>query len=565
MDEFTLRERIEKTRDQLKLERTKSWDSNWRELRDFIDPMSGRFNGETVNEGTRRDQKIINSTATMSSGVLAAGMQSGMTSPARPWFNLAAPDPALNDFAPVKNWLWFVQNAMREMFIKSNLYNVLPTCYGEQGVFGTGVIAIVPDPMSVVRFFSFTVGSYYLATSSRQIVDVLYRDFSMTPRQMVQAFGKDKLSDTVKRMLDTNSESWVQICHAIEPNDERVTGKMDNLNMPYRSVYWEMGSDRKTILKQSGFKKFPIMAPRWRVTGENVYGQGPGTVCIGEVKALQRMEMRKSELLDKGVRPPMGAPASLKGSRVSMVPGDVTWIPDSQVGAKLAPLYMVDSSWMGQLRGEIQASEARIKTAFYEDLFLMISNMDTVRTATEIATRKEEKMLMLGPVLERQNDELLDPLIDAAFSMMLEQSIPRWKGLLPGKPIIPPPPPELQGMDLSVEYISILATAQKALGVQSIERAIGFAGNLAASFPTAADNIDIDMAVTEYFDAIGIPPTIQRSAEDVAKMRDQRAQAQANAQQQEQLSQVAQGAKLLSETDMSGNNALTALTGQGNQ
>lgn len=562
MDNDKLRDKLENKSDQLRDERVKTWDQNWMVLRDNIDPDTGRFPDEEVNDGGRRDQRIINNTATISAGVLAAGMQSGMTSPARPWFELAAPDPQLSEYAPVKNWLWYCQNAMREVFIRSNLYNVLPSCYGEQGVFGTGVIAAIPDDKTVVRFYNFTIGSYYLATSNRSLVDTLYRDFSMTPRQMAQQFGRDKLSDTVKNMLDRNSEAWVEVCHAIEPNSDREPGRMDNKNMPYRSVYWEKGSPRNEILKVSGFKKFPIMAPRWKVTGENVYGKGPGSFCIGEVLSLQIMERDKLELLKKGVKPPMGAPASMRNDRVSIVPGDVTWVPDSQVGAKFAPLYTIDPNWLGQLRGEIQSSEQRIKTTFYEDLFLMISNMDSVRTATEIATRKEEKMLMLGPVLERQNDELLDPLIDITFQLMLEQSIPRWQGLLPGKPVLPPPPQELQGMDLAVEYISILAQAQKALGVSAIERALAFTGNLAQSFPQAADKLNIDQTVNEYFSAIGVPPTMLNSDEEVAQIRQQRAEAQQQAQQQQQMQQVVEGAKLLSETDTGGDNALTNLASQ---
>lgn len=562
MDNDDIRDQVEDKLSQLSNERKKTWDQGWKTLRDNIDPDTGRFPDEQVNDGGRKDSKIINNTATNSANVLAAGMQSGMTSPARPWFELAAPDPELSEYAPVKNWLWFCQNAMREVFIRSNLYNVLPTCYGEQGVFGTGVIAGVPDDKTVVRFFNFTIGTYYLATSSRNIVDTLYREFSVTPRQMVQQFGKDNLSETVKAMLDKSDESWVQICHAIEPNDYREPGRMDNKNMPYRSVYWEKSSPRNKVLKKSGFKKFPIMAPRWKVTGENVYGKGPGSFCIGEVLALQLMERRKSEALDKMVRPPMGAPVSLKGTRVSILPGDVTWLPDNQVGAKFAPIYQVDPNVLGQLRGEIAASEDRIKTTFYEDLFLMISNLDNVRTATEIATRKEEKMLMLGPVLERQNDELLDPLIDYTFQAMLEQSLPRWQGLLPGKPILPPPPKELAGMDLSVEYISILAQAQKALGVASIERAVAFTGNLAASFPTAADSLNVDEVMSGYFDAIGVSPLMVNSADQIAQIRQQRAAAQEQQQQQEQLQQVVEGAKLLSETDTSGQNGLTQLAAQ---
>ncbi|MBA4359802.1 MAG: hypothetical protein C0411_03605, partial [Pseudomonas sp.] len=243
--------------------------------------------------------------------------------------------------------------------------------------------------------------------------------------------------------------------------------------------------------------------------------------------------------------------------------GSITYLNDMQLGAKFEPLYMVNPAWLGQLRGEIVADSDIIDTAFFVDLFLMISQMDSVRTAYEIATRKEEKLLMLGPVLERQTDDLLDPLVDLYFSEMLEQSIPRWSGMLPGAPLIPPPPKELAGLDLRVEFTSILAQAQKAIGVQSIERAIGFAGQVATTTQSinALDLLDADEAMRQYFELIGTPPTLVRADDMVAEIRKQRAQVQQQAEMQQQLGSVIQGAQMLSETDTGGNNALTQLAG----
>jgi len=259
----------------------------------------------------------------------------------------------------------------------------------------------------------------------------------------------------------------------------------------------------------------------------------------------------------------MGAPASLKNQRASILPGSITYLNDMQIGAKFEPLYVTNPAWLGQLRGEIQADSEIIDTAFFVDLFLMVSQMDSVRTAYEIATRKEEKLLMLGPVLERQTDDLLDPLVDMHFNAMLEQSIPRWSGLLPGAPLIPPPPKELAGLDLRVEFTSILAQAQKAIGVSSIERAIGFAGQVATTTQSlnALDLLDSDEAIRQYFELIGVPPTLVRADDQVAAIREQRAQAQQAEQMQQQLGSVIQGAQMLSETDTGGNNALTQLAG----
>jgi len=558
----SLRQRLDRRISQLKTERDRGWLPLWRDISDYIAPDMGRWNLSDANEGKRRDQKIINSTSRAALKILASGMFSGMTSPSRPWFKLATPDAALMEFGPVKSWLHQAERVMQDVFARSNLYNVLPTLYGELGGFGIGAIACMPDDDEFVRFYNFTAGSYMAATSSRQQVDTLYREFRMTARQMEQQFGRDAMSQAAQSLLSSNPDAWVDVCHAVEPNDKRDSGRPDNRNMPFRSVYWEKGGDSDALLRQSGFQTSPIMVPRWDVNGENVYGHGPGSVALGDTKALQLMEKRKAQMLEKLVNPPMGAPASLRGQRASILPGDITYLDMTNVGQQFAPLHEINPSAYTALRGEIEAHEERINSAFFVDLFLMISSMDDVRTATEIAARKEEKMLMLGPVLERMNDELLDPLIDRVFNLMIEQSSPRWSGLLPGKPLLPPPPQELAGMDLNVEYVSILAQAQKALGVTGIERVVSFAGNLAGIYPDIVDKLNLDQAVDEYAGMSGVPPTIIRSDDEVGQIRKARADAaQAEAMNQQMLAGI-QGAKLLSETDVSNDNALTALVGQ---
>ncbi len=530
----SLRSQLDKRLTRLKTERD-NWLPEWRDLSDHIMPRAGRFNTSDVNKGQRRDKKIINPRATFAARTLAAGMHSGMTSPASPWFKLGTPDPGLMQYGPVKEWLYAVEKAMREVMARSNLYNVLPTIYGEEGVFGTAAMAALPDERDTVRFYPFTIGSYMIANSDRQQVDTLYREFKMTARQMEQQFGKAALSSTTQTLLSTNSEAWVEVCHATEPNENREPGRKDNTNMSYQSVYWEKGGDSDKLLRQSGFQEFPVMAPRWDVNGEDVYGTGPGSQCIGSTRALQLMERRKAELVEKGVRPPMGAPASLQVQKASILPGSITYLDDMQQGAKFAPLWDVNPAWLGQLRGEIAAEEQIADTAFFVDLFLMM----------------------------RQNDDLLDPCVDQVFHLMVEQSIPRWMGLLPGNPLLPPPPKEMGGLDLRIEYTSILAQAQRAVEGSAIERAIGFAGTVAniKQDPSSLDLLDTDNALREYFKVTAVPPALIRSDDAVQAIREQRAQAQQQAQMEQQLGSAIEGVKVLSQADTGSNNALTQIAG----
>lgn len=106
--------------------------------------------------------------------------------------------------------------------------------------------------------------------------------------------------------------------HSVYPNIDRDASKLDSKNKPFKSVYYEVGGDNDKLLRESGFDEFPIMAPRWEVNGEDVYGSScPGMLALGPVKALQLLQKRKSQLIDKATNPPMVAPTS---SRISAPP-----------------------------------------------------------------------------------------------------------------------------------------------------------------------------------------------------------------------------------------------------
>lgn len=550
MTNETLKEQLTKQLAQLEQERT-TFEPHWRELSDFIIPRGSRFLTSEANRGDRRNTKIVDPTATMANRTLSSGMMSGITSPARPWFKLATPDPEMMDYGPVKLWLETVQNRMNDMFNKSNLYQSLPIIYSSLGTFGTGALAVLEDDEDVIRTMPFPVGSYYIANSPRLSVDTCFRKFSMTVRQLVREFGLNNVSSSTKSAFENGTyENWVDVVHAVYPNMNRETGKMNAKNKAFRSVYFEVGGDNDKVLRESGYDEFPVMAPRWEVNGEDVYGSScPGMIALGQVKALQLEQRRKAQQIDKQTNPPMIGPTSLKTQRVSLLPGDITYV-DQVTGAEgLRPAYQVNPN-LGDLLGDIQDTRQLINSAYFVDLFMMLQNVNTRSMPVEaVIEMKEEKLLMLGPVLERLNDEFLDPLIDRAFSMMARKNM------------LPPPPDVMQGMPLRIEYISVMAQAQKAIGLSSLERFVGFVGNLASAKPEALDKLDVDQAIDNYAVMSGVSPTVVVPQEQAQQTRNDRAQQQQQAMALQTGMAAVQGAKTLSEAKTADPNLLTALAG----
>lgn len=517
-----------------------SWVSHWRELSETQQPRGGRFFSSDTNRGDKRHNHIFDETATWSLRTLAAGMMSGVTSPARPWFKLGLPDKDLMEAGPVKAWLHQTAELMRAIFAASNTYRSLHTVYEELGLFGTGATVVLPDFDTVIHHFPMTVGEYAIANNAKGQVDTLVREFKMTVAQLGERFGLENLSTSTRQMFETGKRhTWVDVIHIIEPRRQRDVTKRDNKNMRFASCYFEPAhTGENRWLSESGFERFPALCPRWSVTGTDVYGASPGMDVLGSVKQLQHQQLRKAQAIDYQVNPPIGIPTALKNQTVNRLPGGVSYI-DTAGSAKIESLFNVDLN-LQHLREDILDVRDRIRTGYYADLFLMLAN-DTRSnvTATEIAQRHEEKLLMLGPVLERLHNELLSPMIDLTFDYCTRAGI------------LPEAPPELQGQDLNVEFISVLAQAQRAVAAQGMDRLLANVGSIAAAKGSMDpwDKIDTDQAIDDYADMFGVNPELVIPDDVVAKKRAERAQAMQAQQSAAAAAELPQAAKTASEID----------------
>lgn len=529
------RDKLKSRWSRLQTERS-SWRTHWREVSDYLLPRSTRFYTSDRNKGTRRHNAIFDSTASQALRVLAAGMMAGLSSPARPWFRLSLADQALNDFAPVKEWLADTQKRMMVVFARSNTYRTLHSIYEELGAFGTSAVIMMDDAQRTIHHYQSPIGEFALATDYRGHVNTLFREFEKTVGEIVGEFGYENCSRTVKNLHDRGDlDRWVKIIHAIEPRVDRDPRMRDQKNKAFASVYFELGEESgdNKVLREGGFDEFPVMSPRWYHLSGDIYGSSPGMEALGDIKQLQHEQLRKANGIDYMTKPPLQVPSSMRQREIDWKPGGVTYV--DQVGTQNAVATLFNARIdLNHLLADIQDVRERIRSAFHADMFLMLAGGDVSRmTATEVAARNEEKMLMIGPVLERLQNELLKPLIDSVFMKMVEQGN------------ILPPPQELQGAELDVEFVSILAQAQRAVGVNSVDRYTSSLGMIAQMKPDVLDKLDVDRWADEYGDMLGVDPSLIVPSEEVALVRQQRAQQEAQMAQMQQMQQVASAAQSL--------------------
>jgi len=396
----TKRQKIELLRSQLELERS-SFMPHWRQLSDYILPRRARFNVTDVNKGDRRNSKINDTTGTMSARTLRSGLMGGVTSPARPWFKLTLGDPDLAEFGAVREYLHRCQTIMSNTFLRSNLYNTLPVVYGDLGTFGTAPMSATElFSKDVIHTMSFPVGSYMVAKDFLGRVNTFVRDFQMTVFQLIETFGQDpenpgkvdwsRFSKQVKNMYDRGDyNKWIEVTHVVMPNSEYDPSKLDAKFKKFVGYYYERGQrgggaqsnytesfDQDRFLEEKGFDIFPILCPRWEVTGEDVYGTDcPGMTALSDIKSLQLGEQRSYQAIDKMVNPPMMAPTSMQNQTVSFLPGDVTYVMDRELNNGIRPIYQLNFD-INALEMKQNQTRQRIQRAYFEDLFLMLANDD---------------------------------------------------------------------------------------------------------------------------------------------------------------------------------------------
>lgn len=533
----TLREHCQRRLCGLKSARN-PFEAEWRDIARFAAPSRSRFLNTEAKR--RRSPVLLDEYGIYSFRTLTGGMTSGLSSPSRPWFSLTTTDELMEDHE-VREWLSEVEKRMYAFFARSNFYGAVKTGYGELGLFGTEACVMVEHQTVGAVCHPLTIGEYWIATSDALMADTLYRRVPMSARQAVNTFG-DRVSSRVRGLYDRSCyDDIVNVFHAIEPNRDRDSSRIDAANKPWRSTWWDEDAPIDQMLRVSGFDEQPFWAPRWDTIDNDAYGYAPGMDALPSLRELQLQSKRRNEAIDHLVKPEKLVNATIKltgqpGSNIS-----VAGLPENAV--QIA--YQMPYQAVEAIGEQIANCRQQIDRASYADLFMAITNMQGIqpRNLEEIASRNEEKLTQLGPVIERVNTEKLGVAIDRAFGIMQRGQL------------LPPAPESLHDANLDITFVSILTQMQRMVGIGQIERTVSFIGGLAAAFPEAVDKLDVDEMIDEYAERAGTPQKIIRTADQVQQIRDQRAQQQRMQQLAASMPAVKDGAdaaRLLSETAANG-------------
>lgn len=571
---------VQRLRNQLLTDRSRHLNT-WRARAKFMSPNRFSDNPNNKNDGSRKDQEIINGQVRRSLRTFVSGMMNGATPRARPWFKLVAVDEQRGNSTSAKRWFAEVERIILAHMQVSNLYRVLPMSYKDVGVFSNSAYGMLPHDRFGFHFMPFMIGSYCFSSDSEGSVTTFMRDFNLTVRQVVETYAP--LTNTGQ--IDwTNFDPWIKwmwdnaeynntvnLVNLIVPNPRPKANPFLAEDRAYQSYTYVNGSGTNVpnqaplrgsqnipsfgnkFLSVKGYDYFPVITPRWEVAPEQDYGdESPGCLAEGDVRMLQELEKANLEAIDKLIRPPMIGPSSLRRTQASILAGGITYLDEQDSTKQFRPAFTVEPK-IAELLNEKEQVRQAIRSAFFEDLFLMLADERSVShvTAREIEEKAAEKLSAIGPVLGQLDQDQNRPLVENAFRILSAQ----------GK--LPPKPKDLQGTEIRPEYISVLAQAQKASLITSTEKLVSFTAAAAQSFqdPSLLKLIKADLMVRQYADFVGVDPALVRDEIEYAELQEQIAQQQAQAAQMEALKQESETIRNLGQAQTGDGSVLDFMRG----
>ena len=502
--------------DRLKSQR-QNWESHWQEVADYMQPRKADVT-KTRSKGDKRTELIFDSSPLQSVELLAASLHGMMTNPSTPWFSLKFKNDGMEGEDEAKEWLESTTEIMYSVFNKSNFQQEIFELYHDLITFGTAAMFIEEDDEDDLKFSTRHINEMYISENDKGRIDTVFRKFRISARAAIQKFKTVSTNIAVIAKKDPYEE--VEILHAVYPRSDFNPVKQDKENMPFESVYLDAGTGDE--LSVSGFKEFPFVVPRYLKASHEIYGRSPAMTALPDVKMLNEMSKTTIKAAQKQVDPPLLVPDDGFLLPVRTVPGGLNFYR-SGTRDRIEPLNIGANNPLG-LNMEEQRRDS-IRNAFYVNQLMMQNGPQM--TATEVIQRNEEKMRLLGPVLGRLQSELLKPLIDRSFAILMRKNL------------FPNPPEFLSGQDIEIEYVSPLAKAQKSTELSSIMRAVEILGSLSNVAPVF-DHINMDKLVRHLTSIVGVP---QKILKPQAELNAERQEAAAQAEQQQQMQQMQQVAQ----------------------
>lgn len=502
--------------------RRANWESHWQEVANLVSP-NRQFVGD-VTPGAKLNNKIFDTTAQVFSGRLASVLSGLLTNPSLVWFYLTTGDEELDADEDVREWLWSTSRTMLSIFNspKVGFYQASSEVYSDLVNFGTAVLFAKSSVGTPLRMKAIQLTDCYIEENSDGVVDQLAFRFCYTAAQALHEFGRENLPEKIVKSIEAGKwDDTFNFAQVVLPRHMRNTDRRDSKNMAWGS--YTICLDPVMMVRESGFKQFPFVCPRWTKRSGEVWGRSPGMELLPSIKMCNAIAKTMLVASEKMADPPLQMPDEGFLAPLATYPGGINYY---RTGSRDRVEPMFTGANFSISNDELNRHKESIRMGFYGDLFSLPQN-DRM-TATEVLQRQREQLQLLNPIVGRLISEYLGPLIGRVFSFALQSGM------------ISTPPAGVRGRKLDVSYTSPLAQAQKASESTNFSQFLSVMAPLAEADPTIMQNIDSDKAVIWGRGMYNLPPIFKPAAE--VKAAREAAAKEAQAAKQMEMAQAAGGA-----------------------
>jgi len=506
-------------------------------------------------DGERNNQHIVDSTHILALRSYVAGFLEGNTSATRPWYRIQSSNPEKNLIPKNHAWLDKFTRRTHSMLTRSNFYHAAGQFYYDYGTFNTGAHYI--DEIDGNLFFhTLTPGSYFVINNRLGEAVVMVREFSLSVKALVDGYGRkvngkwdwSNFSSRVRKLYEQGTYTqMVELVNIIRenPNFDPEQPQV-GLNRKWLSLTYEVGSTKgqyyhgteaeggsatpdikegEKFVKVSASKRKPFIVGKAETSGNFEYGEkGPTLDALGLIKSLNKKAISKDQALEQILKPALQGPANLRKSYITTAPNSYVPLDANSLSQKgLRPIFEVNPA-IAALTNDVMDLRQQVERLYYADFLLYLSRNPKTRTATETQAIVQEQQLIIGPNLQSLNWTYNVPVVEFVMDFVLDED-----------PYLEPPPEELAGEFLKLDFISVFAQAQKAADLPSVERYLAMVADVGQIQPQIWDKVNLDKLADIFEDRLYLPAGLNR---DQAEVDAKREQAMMMAQRQQMMEQT---------------------------
>ena len=512
------------------------FESLWQQIAERMLPGSADFVSKR-QAGEERTERMYDATAALALRSYSQFVESNVTPATQRWHRMTISDEDLDDNPEVKLYLdeWNGLLFRERYSPATNFSGQISEVYPELGAFGNGSLYTDEVPGYGLRYSARKLSETYFSENHVGLIDTVFRRYPLTARQAVEEFGKERVPPHIYRCVERAPDSLHWFVQAVIPNDGTETGEGVREDHLFASI--TISEDGAHVMRRSGFYSFPYAIARDLTSPGEIYGRSPGVWVLPDVKMLNEMNRSVIRAAHKAVEPPMMLTEDGALQSFDFRPGALNYGALGPNGERLA-LPMESGSRLDIGVELMAAKQEAIRSAFYINLFQIFADDGRQRTAYEVARREQEKAMLLGPLVGRLRSEFRERLVQREIDLHIRA------GRAPEMPRVLI---DRGGANFTLHHESPIARAQRAEEGVAVIQTMESIASLVQVQPDILDNFDTDEIARVMAEVNGMGAKLVRPADQVAAIREQRAQQQQQQAMADAAPGVARAAKDLSQ------------------